>query len=190
MSRKAIALVALFCGAALGLSLPDTDHVFFFLRHRSMVTHSVLFPFLAYYFSRDSKYWVRMGATGLALAITVHLCFDLFPADWRGYALLYIPFGGALPGTMSWLWLFGNMVACWYISFLLLDTIDQTKIALGCTALIFLFASQVERSLWMPLITLVLSGALASFIPNPIINGQDVLRRWMTKAESATSSHH
>ena len=90
MRTLAVFVLALLGGAALGLCLPDTDFIFFFLRHRSVVTHSVLFGVLALYLVRDREQWFRLGAAGLALALAVHLSFDMFPVNWYGSALLYV----------------------------------------------------------------------------------------------------
>ena len=43
------------------------------------------------------------------------------------------------------------------------------------TALAFLFASQKERTFWMPMLSLLLAGGLATLFPNPVIKGQKVI---------------
>jgi hypothetical protein len=102
---------ALFAlGGLIGLSLPDADLAFYWLRHfgifahRSLLTHSALVPFLLYLAahartrepgpSADRALPLRLFVLGLCLTCALHLCFDLFPRGWNGYARVHVPLYG------------------------------------------------------------------------------------------------
>jgi hypothetical protein len=87
----------------LGLNLPDLDHQLPFLVHRSILTHGCLAPlglFLIAY--RDKSNPLRFFSMGFSLAAVIHLCFDLFPRAWAGFALIHIPFWGRTDWLFSW----------------------------------------------------------------------------------------
>lgn len=180
-------LVVLVGGLAIGLSLADVDHIFFFLGHRSFITHSVLLPVLAYLLIKQpGREWLQIGVVGLSLGMAIHLSFDMFPVGWRGYALIHISFVGYLNSTLSMLWILGNTVACGYLGLVLLKR-GEAAITLAAAAVTasLMWGVGASTSIW-PLLVLTLAMAVATLLPNRIINGQrvarDVLRRVKTPA--------
>src|SRR5215212_678649 len=113
---RAIFLTTL--GIIIGFWLPDLDFKlsFFGLLHRSMLTHSCLIPLLIWWTSRKGLRARHYLLIGLCAAIAVHLCFDLFPLRWSGFALITIPFYGRTTPLISWLWIAGNSVVCLYLA--------------------------------------------------------------------------
>ena len=121
-----------------GLEFPDFDlHIFIFLGHRSIITHGIIVPYLLYKFlTKDggfkfaNKFFGRFltdkkivnetldyAYIGFLIGIAIHLCADLFPKAWIGYALItfppYIPMGV----SFSILWMFGNLFFALRIAF-------------------------------------------------------------------------
>lgn len=165
-------------GAAIGLFLPDTDRVFPFLLHRSIMTHSALIPLVGYLsFQRAPTDWKRAGLIGLCVAMAVHMSFDLFPARWVGFALIRVPFIGSLGQTSSVLWLLASVVACTYLALHLLHSRNELVLAGAIGLIIFMVASRVEQVFWPVLFVLMAAGWLASCFPNRHIHGQTIWRQ-------------
>ena len=180
LSRSPIVLLALLAGTAVGLLLADTDQVFFFLTHRSIVTHGLVLPLLAYQFIPTRSAWFKAGFGGLCLAMAVHLSFDLFPRGWYGYALLHIPFiNTRLEQTYTVLWFLTSMVACCNLSFRVLSSRMELAAAVIIALVGFSFAAQRESTFWVPLLVLVFAFFTAACLPNPLIKGQRVLRYFL-----------
>lgn len=95
----AAGLVLFWLGLHVGIGFPDVDQRWPYLMHRSFLTHGLLLPLLLFVLAR--RYWktpanplLRLFVIGLCLTSTLHLCFDLFPRSWRGFALIWVPFYG------------------------------------------------------------------------------------------------
>jgi hypothetical protein len=171
-------LVALFAGAAVGLYLPDIDRTFPFLLHRSIITHSVLIPLLCFLAVQSAKArWQAAATMGLCLAVAVHLCFDLFPVVWIGFALISVPFVGQLSGAFSMLVLASSSVACLYLALRLLTTRRALAIVVAVSLACFLIAARAERVFWPALLVLLLSWFVALCLPNPVFQGQVLVQR-------------
>ncbi|MHA6721877.1 hypothetical protein [Sphingomonas sp. RS2018] len=97
--RTALIVLAAF---AVGLGVPDLDFLLPF-GHLSALTHSVV-PLLPVIALAEG----RRLATGIALGIGVHLSADSFPNAMTGFALVKLPFAGALPPAGSYIWLGAN----------------------------------------------------------------------------------
>jgi hypothetical protein len=96
-------VILLLLALLLGLRLPDLDQQLQFLVHRSILTHGFLVPlgvFLLIY--RDKTASPRFLSMGFSLAAVTHLCFDLFPRAWIGFALIHIPFRGRSSAVSSY----------------------------------------------------------------------------------------
>jgi len=96
-----VGLLAL--GACLGLFLPDIDLVLLFLlHHRSMVTHSLLIPFLI-------RRWIPKPLFfGLLCGISIHLFADSL-GSMRGFGAIHIPITRQSIGAGgSMIWLLAN----------------------------------------------------------------------------------
>lgn len=89
----------------LGLTLPDVD-LNLWLGHRSALTHSIALPAAL----AAKRAW-RAAACGLGAGTGLHLAADTFPNRMTGFALVKLPFAGALPAVESYLWLGLNALA-------------------------------------------------------------------------------
>lgn len=176
-----LAIIALILGTLIGLQLPDSDRVFsLLLTHRSIVTHGFVLPLGLYLLVRGRERWLQLGAASISLAVAVHLAFDLFPRGWYGYALIHVPLVGYLDSTLSVLWLATSTVACCLLALRLLR--DRRDLALALVAMGWGFITVVgrERTWLLPLATLLAALAIASCLPNPVVDGRTIARRWVT----------
>jgi hypothetical protein len=83
--------------------VPDADYRIGFLVHRSIVTHAFFLPLLVFALVGRQSRSARFFSVGFSTSIMVHLCFDLFPRSWTGFALIAIPWYGRMGGVFSWL---------------------------------------------------------------------------------------
>ena len=100
----------------LGYYLIDLDLNFQnLLGHRSIITHSILIPWLIYFYSKDktSKYFFTI-IMGLFISCSVHLINDLIPKGWSGYAFIKLP-GNISLGFLSIPWIFLNALVAMYL---------------------------------------------------------------------------
>ena len=110
----------LFIGFLTGLNFPDTDQGYkITLGHRSIITHSILLPYILYYFfimkrALYNKYFTLIIA-GIFLGIGLHLSADLFPKGWQGYALIKLP-GNISIGELSPIWIGFNALVSLYFA--------------------------------------------------------------------------
>ena len=182
-----VLLAALLFGAALGSQLPDIDLWLFFLvgQHRSGLTHSPLIPFLVWVAVRDREPWWNWFGAGLAAAFAAHFARDLFPAAWYGFAQIHLPIWGRLGGTLSVVWLLSSIVACWYLALRFIA--HRHLVPMVALAAAVGFAFELARGRWpmpvfWPVVVLLATFALATMLPNPVIDGRVVARRWWAAA--------
>jgi len=113
----------------LGYYLIDLDLNFQnLLGHRSIITHSILIPWLIYFYSKDktSKYFFTI-IMGLFISCSVHLINDLIPKGWSGYAFIKFP-GNISLGFLSIPWIFLNALAAMYLGQkILFNYFNKTK---------------------------------------------------------------
>ena len=135
---KKIYLITLFVSLLAGLEFPDTDFILIFiLDHRSIITHGILIPFFLYrYLTKEgkqdfiNKYFSKILTSnkiknefldyayiGFLIGIAIHLCADLFPKAYIGYAMIKLPFFIPIGGPLSIVWMFGNMFFALKIAF-------------------------------------------------------------------------
>ena len=93
------------------------------------------------------------------LGFVVHMAFDLFPAEWSGYALVSIPAYGRIPAWASVLWLTGSSLLCAYWAVRLTRGLLEAALLAGGTVSIFIVAAPGERAVVGPL--LVVATAMA-----------------------------
>lgn len=107
-------------GAFIGLKLPDFDQSFYWrplIVHRSLLTHSALLPLILFFtlkghvIGKKADPRLRLPLLGFLLATAVHLCFDLFPYRWSGYALVHIPLFGWVGA-----WTSALLPFCWGVA--------------------------------------------------------------------------
>lgn len=109
-------LVVLAGTAVLFLPVPDVDQLALrVLRHRSILTHSLLVPLLVGWLAAPLG---PAAAAGAALGVAVHLAADLLSKS-KGYGRVWFPWplkGGL--GGWSALWLMGNALGSAALAFL------------------------------------------------------------------------
>ena len=131
-------LVILYVSLLAGLEFPDFDlHLLFFLGHRSILTHGIIVPFFLYkfltmescskfsnkifgrFFSNKniSKEVLDYVYIGFLIGIAIHLCADLFPKAWIGYAQIVFPPWIRMGAAFSIGWMLLNMFFALKIAF-------------------------------------------------------------------------
>ncbi len=135
---KKIYLITLFVSLLAGLEFPDLDLILIFiLDHRSIITHGILIPFFLYrYLTKEGKQdfinkhlskiltsnkikneFLDYAYIGFLIGIAIHLCADLFPKAYIGYAMIKLPFFIPIGAPLSIAWMFGNMFFALKIAF-------------------------------------------------------------------------
>lgn len=170
-------LLLFVVGAFMGLRLPDFDLYFHWwplIEHRSLLTHGFLIPLLLFAslrgtglkpFADDRP---RLFLMGLCVAMAVHLCFDLFPVAWYGYARVHIPLIGWMGGILSFIWLLISVVVTLYLACKLLRR--QSDLGLALLGLITCYgvsAAAQPRFSFFALIMLVPAALAAFLLPRP-----------------------
>lgn len=180
-------LVALLVGAVIGSQLPDIDQWLFFLvgQHRSILTHSPLIPYALYLAARGRRPWWSWFGAGISAAFAAHFARDLFPSRWYGFAEITVPLIGRIGGTLSVLWILASVVACWYIAVLLIG--ERRFVFAVALAGALAFAVELARGRWpmpvfQPAIVVAVCFWAATFLPNPVIDGRAMTRRWWATA--------
>lgn len=163
-----LGIICLLLGLAIGWSLPDLDLRWRFLGHRSIVTHGFLVPLLFYALAyRRERPALRWLAMGVGLASAAHLCFDLFPRAWSGFALITVPAYGRTSPLFSWLWVAVSLVVCLYLALALIRNLLDLMVVVGGLALALGFNAAAQRSvLAPPLIVLGAGAAVALMLPS------------------------
>ena len=137
--------IVLFVSLLAGLEFPDLDLILIFiLDHRSIITHGILIPFFLYrYLTKEgkqnliNKYLSKILTSkkikneildyayiGFLIGIAIHLCADLFPKAYIGYALIKLPFFISIGAPLSILWMIGNIFFALKIAFKKLNEKD------------------------------------------------------------------
>ena len=152
----------LILSAYIGSRFPDIDQHTNLLIHRSILTHGLLVPlalFLIVFRMKNNR--VRDFVLIFMTAVAIHLCFDLFPRAWRGYALIHIPNVGWTPAFVSQTWIFASIVCCLYASISLINRGSQILLLILGAISIFTYQSLGEARFFGPLITLAAANAVA-----------------------------
>ena len=117
---KAVYLIVLFVSLLAGLEFPDTDLILIFiLDHRSIITHGIIVPYFLYkYLAKKVKSeFLDYAYIGFLIGIAIHLCADLFPKAYIGYAMIKLPFFISIGAPLSIAWMLGNMFFALLIAF-------------------------------------------------------------------------
>jgi hypothetical protein len=181
-------LVALTLSAYIGSRFPDIDQHTELLTHRSILTHGLLVP-LALYLTALRVKNSRVSASVLIFttAIAIHLCFDLFPRAWFGYALVHVPSIGWVPPLASQAWLFASTVFCLYVTIKLMERGSHARLFLVGAGCIFIYQSFGEAKFFSPLITLFVASTVAFWWKlTPRSSKYAMLRKTISATFSAT----
>ncbi len=110
----AIGVACFAIGGWLGSWFPDIDlKMKAVLPHRSVVTHGFLIPALLLIGTvLTGLEWAKLFVAGFSAGVALHLAFDLFPQNWKGLALIYVPKIGFWSTTLSVGWLFASVFLC------------------------------------------------------------------------------
>ncbi len=172
-----LALVLFFVGIRVGIGFADIDQSItrhfpfanrgYLFAHRSILTHGWLLPLLLFCLVEKTPHHApRLFAIGFFLASSVHLCFDLFPRCWSGYALIKIPFYGYTSGVFSWLWIGASGVICLHLALLLMKWVFELLLSCIGMATTFGLSSADEYRTAFPLFALLVFTALALALPS------------------------
>jgi hypothetical protein len=161
--KTILRLLALVAGVYVGFRFPDIDQRTDLLVHRSIITHGLLAPLLlsAVLGSRRSPAPARLFVAGAALAVAVHLSYDLFPRAWWRHALIHLPPYGWTPPPVSWVWIALSIVVCFSIALKTAQGWKGTAMVFICSAAVFSYSIPTEHSLWRPLAAAIVGIAIA-----------------------------
>lgn len=179
-------LVILYISLLAGLEFPDFDlHLLFFLGHRSILTHGIIIPFFLYtflinerYFKISNKIFERFFSNknvskeildyayiGFLIGIAIHLCADLFPKAWIGFALIVFPPWIPMGAPFSIFWMLLNMFLALKIAF---KKIKQKNLQAKLNNRIFL-SVLVIGAIYSIIDTMFISKIILMVISFPII---------------------
>ena len=129
-------IIILFNASIIGLIFPDFDSYniqtsFFqnFIGHRSILTHSILVPYLFYFYAKKKHKLNNNVITiiiGLFLGLALHLTTDIYPKNGNENELIKLP-GNISVGKFSFLWISLNTLVSFYISKVLLNEYFNKK---------------------------------------------------------------
>ena len=124
-------LVVLYVSLLAGLEFPDFDlHLLVFLGHRSILTHGIIVPYFLYRFLNNRKISnevLDFVYIGFLLGIALHLCADLFPKAWIGFALIMFPPWIPMGAPFSIIWMLSNLIIALWIAFKKLRIKEDNK---------------------------------------------------------------
>ena len=118
---------------------------------------------------------------GFSLSIAAHLCFDLFPKAWTGFALISIPLYGRTSPLFSWVWIAGSIVFCLYLAFLLVKNIGDVIVVVSSTIASFGFCATTESVFWLALSALIGATLITLMLPS---SSSVILRKLIRKVVS------
>ena len=145
-------------GLVLGERFPDLDQHTGFLVHRSILTHGMLLPVLLYWIAVGTGATrVRLFAAGFSAGVGVHLCYDLFPRAWVGYALIHVPSVGWIYPAVSWLWIALSITCCVYLAMRVgRNGVQGIAVVLGALGM-FVYAGVDEDRVWGPALSMMVA---------------------------------
>lgn len=145
-----IGVAWLLLGLVVGLHFPDVDSRLqwlipsWILLHRSILTHGMAASLLLTWLIRRRRSAgpsLRLFVIGVSLAFAVHLCFDFFPRDWVGFALIHIPVYGRTTALFSQSWIILSVVICLYVVFLLARNMIELVLGIGGLIISFIVSA-------------------------------------------------
>ncbi|GAK52366.1 hypothetical protein U14_03617 [Candidatus Moduliflexus flocculans] len=144
MKQNSILIVGII-GALIGTRFADIDSALPFLTHRSIITHGVIFPLMIWFIAiKYSNTGWRLFAIGFSMAMAVHLCFDLYPRGWAGFALIHVPGIGRLSKELSWSWIACNIIVTQFLALWLAWKMRDIILAIVSAGIPFFVHGQKE----------------------------------------------
>ena len=174
--RYLLGAALMLIGIVLGLRLPDIDlwlRMPPFFEHRSLLTHGFIVPLCLFLsLQRNTKphnnQILRLFWTGFVLSVLVHLCFDLFPRRWYGYALVHVPLVRWTIPAFSMVWLSVSTLVCLYLICRSLRSIEELSLIVMAGLVAFGMAANQQPGLALPaLFALIIASGLAFILPRP-----------------------
>lgn len=125
--------------------IPDIDQMLIeVLHHRSIITHSILFPLLLLLVPRGSLRWL---SAALFSAVGIHLSADLLSPS-IGYGAIWLPAPIKLSlGELSKVWILVNIIAAFYLSYRSLPKMVQRSLFWATSFVGFSYGVQNEDSI-------------------------------------------
>jgi len=145
-------------GLWLGLWLPDVDLIAIpILHHRSIITHSIIIPWLLHKFFRN--HIPDLGVAGLYAGIAVHLSADCL-SSLVGFGMIWIPWPFKVPlGVVSPIWIVLNaLLGIW---FALKIAPKKRNVIVGAMLLVALAYAVLNEAAYLPFI---MFGILVSLV--------------------------
>ena len=162
-----VGFILLIIGIIAGLKFPDLDLRLNFLVHRSIITHSFFIPLILFLWVRkkpqSSSYLLSIG---FSLALVIHLCFDLFPRAWVGFALISVPVYGRMSPLFSWLWIAATLIVCLYLVLLLMRTVGDILLIFSSMLATFIIYAATESVVLPAFIALAVAMIIALMLPS------------------------
>ncbi len=158
-----IGIVALLVGIAIGKEFPDLDQETSLLLHRSIVTHGLLLPFVAFGLaSLVRSLPIRWLVLGFSVGVAVHLSFDLFPRGWSGFALISVPTVGWTAPWFSWIWIALSTIVCTYLAMRLVRGGLEGGVFVLSLIGAFGYIAADEVAFWRPIVALTVATIISS----------------------------
>lgn len=161
--RILIGVLALGTGLVIGNWLPGIDQRTQLLLHRSIITHGPLIPLIGFavvFYS--SARVLRWFVIGVCIGTAVHLCFDLFPKGWQGFALVSVPAFGRTHPLFSWLWLGFGTVACIFMAAKLVRSGGELMLFFLALVASFALIAFGESAFWRPMAAIIIAALLCA----------------------------
>jgi len=91
------------------------------------------------------------------VGIAVHLCFDLFPRGWSGFALISVPTIGWTAPWFSWIWIALSTIVCTYLAMCLVRGVLDGGVFVVSVIGTFGYAAEGENAFWRPIAVLAVA---------------------------------
>lgn len=137
----------------IGTIYPNIDFRIRVIRHRSILTHSPLLPFLLLK-AFDPNRLVDLFVIALSAGIGVHLAFDLYTKEWKSIDLISVPFLGRAKKKFSKLLIFLSGTLSLSLAFSIANGLREFSMILIALFLVFYMYSKSKEEFWKPLLTI------------------------------------
>lgn len=148
--------ILIFASFLFGIKLPDWDFKLG-LRHRSVITHS---PFLSILlilnYELNEKFFFKYFIVGFSISIAIHMLFDLFPYDWKGGALLKIPFNNiSCSAQTTKLFFLFTILLNSFFSIIFMSNFEEFLFVIFLSIISFILKRKNERAIIRPILIFI-----------------------------------